>query len=214
MRRIQTSYVALSDDDSWWEPGALAKAATILDAHPRLGLIAARTLVGAESTPDPVNALMVASPLKSAGLPGPRVLGFLGCAAVIRKEAFLGVGGFSRLLFFGGEEQLLAYDLAVAGWAACYVPGVIAHHYPSSIRDPGTRRYQVARNRVLVAWLRRPAPRALTATAALALHAGREPGALHALMGLMARLPVALLLRRRLPPDVEAEVALLERRHS
>lgn len=96
------------------------------------------------------------------------------------------------------------------------VPGVIAHHYRSVSRDPGTRRYQVVRNRVLVAWLRRPAPQALAATAALAQRAVSEPGALRALMGLTARLPVALLLLllRRLPADVEAAVALLERRRS
>jgi hypothetical protein len=31
---------------------------------------------------------------------------------VVRKAAFVGVGGFSELLFFVGEERLLAYDLA------------------------------------------------------------------------------------------------------
>ena len=58
-----TPYVAFSDDDSWWEPGALARAATALDADSRLGLVAARTLTGLAREPDPVNALMVRSPL-------------------------------------------------------------------------------------------------------------------------------------------------------
>jgi glycosyltransferase involved in cell wall biosynthesis len=31
-------YVAFADDDSWWAPGCLERAADLLDAHPRLGL--------------------------------------------------------------------------------------------------------------------------------------------------------------------------------
>src|SRR5215210_4991945 len=37
---LGTSYVAFSDDDSWWAPGALARAVEVFDAHPRLGLLA------------------------------------------------------------------------------------------------------------------------------------------------------------------------------
>ena len=81
-------------------------------------------------------------------------MGFLGCGAVVRREAYLAVGGFSRLLFIGGEEQLFAYDLAAAGWAACYRPDMVAYHHPSDARQPATRRYQEARNRALVAGLR------------------------------------------------------------
>lgn len=207
--RCASRYVAFSDDDSWWEPGSLAAAATVLDASPRAGLLAARVLVGATSRPDPVNAQMSASPLPRGDLPGPRILGFLGCAAVLRREAFLAAGGFSRLLFHGGEEQLLAYDLATAGWLACYVPDVIARHHPSPVRDDVARACQLSRNRVLVAWMRRPARRAADETARLAHRARHEPAAACALAGAMARLPAALAQRRALPADVEAAARLL-----
>jgi glycosyltransferase involved in cell wall biosynthesis len=75
VRRARTPYVAFSDDDSWWQPGALRRAAAALDAHPRLGLVAARTLVGPGCEPDPVNEAMAASPLREGG--GATVLGFL-----------------------------------------------------------------------------------------------------------------------------------------
>jgi GT2 family glycosyltransferase len=49
---LDTPYVAFCDDDSWWAPGSLAEAAQILDAHPDLGLVAARVLVGVREEVD------------------------------------------------------------------------------------------------------------------------------------------------------------------
>jgi GT2 family glycosyltransferase len=128
---------------------------------------------------------------------------------VLRRDAFLAAGGFSRLLLVGGEEQLLAYDLAAAGWAACYVPDIVARHHPSPSRDQPARRSQQERNRVLVAWMRRPARRAAATTAGLARRARHERAAARALAGVVARLPAALAQRRLLPPDVEAAARLL-----
>jgi cellulose synthase/poly-beta-1,6-N-acetylglucosamine synthase-like glycosyltransferase len=195
--RAATRYVAFSDDDSWWEPGSLGRAVAVLDGNPRVGLVAARTLVGAAGVPDPVNAVMKASPLPSGQLPGPRVLGFLGCAAVVRRAAFLAVGGFSELLFFGCEEQLLAMDLAAAGWPAAYLDEVIARHWPSAARDDAARRRLMLRNEVLIAWLRRPARIAVTATADLALRLGRDPAAARAIPSLLRAWPRALRQRCR-----------------
>ncbi len=203
-----TPYVAFSDDDSWWEPGALARAATALDADPRLGLVAARTLTGPAREPDPVNALMAHSPLRDG--PAAEVLGFLACACVVRKEAFLGAGGFSSLLFFVGEERLLSYDLATAGWARHYLPDVVAVHEPSAAR-PGShlRRQAERRNLLLTAWLRRPAPVALAETLRLAGGAARDPDDRAALAAAARKLPAALWHRRRLPPQVEQKVRIL-----
>ncbi|POM23854.1 Glycosyl transferase family 2 [Actinomadura rubteroloni] len=210
----RTPYVAFSDDDSWWEPGSLARAAAEFDAHPRLGLIAARTLVGAARDPDPINAAMTDTPLPPGPrpLPGPPVLGFLACAAVVRREAFLSVGGFSAVLFFVGEERLLAYDLAAAGWDRCHVPGVVAVHEPSPRRQgAGARRSAELRNTVLTAWLRRPAALAARETARLAAAAPGDGDARRALAGALRRLPAALAGRRRLPPPVERAAGLIDR---
>ncbi|SEG65708.1 Glycosyltransferase, GT2 family [Thermomonospora echinospora] len=212
VQAARTPYVAFSDDDSWWEPGALRRAAEVLDAHPRLGLVAARTLVGPERTDDPINAAMADSPLgAAAGLPGPPVLGFLACASVVRRRAFLEAGGFDPVLFFVGEERLLAMDLAARGWGLAYVPDVVAVHEPSAHRPPSGRRLRAElRNTLLTAWMRRPARVALGETARLAGAAARNADARAALAGALGRLPAALARRRRLPPHVERDVRLLE----
>ncbi|MFF8973887.1 glycosyltransferase family 2 protein [Streptomyces sp. NPDC014995] len=212
VRQATTPYVAFSDDDSWWAPGALRRAADLLDAYPRLGLVAARTLVGPEGAEDPLNAVLAASPLPhEPDLPGRPVLGFLGCACVVRRDAFLEAGGYHPLLFFGGEETLLAYDLAAAGWGVTYEPTLTAHHHP----EPGGRdgrHHLILRNEVLTLWLRRPLGVAVRAGARLTAAAiSGEPGARRALREVTARLPAALARRRPLPPSVERAARLLDR---
>jgi GT2 family glycosyltransferase len=180
-RRLRTPLVAFSDDDSWWAPGALALAADVFDAHPRLGLLASRILVGPQARLDPTCAAMANSPLpRDEGLPGPSVLGFVACGAVVRRQAFLEVGGFHPRLDFGGEETLVALDLATAGWKLAYVDAVVAHHHP----DPGPRRGRSStqgRNALWCAWLRLPLGRALRETAAAAARARSDSSARDAL---------------------------------
>ncbi|WP_433544398.1 glycosyltransferase family 2 protein (plasmid) [Streptomyces sp. CA-294286] len=212
VRHAGTPYVAFSDDDSWWAPGALDAAADLFDAHPRLGLLAARTLVGPETSEDPLNLVLADSPLPPAhDLPGRPVLGFLACAAVTRRSAFLEAGGYHRVLFFGGEETLLAYDLAARGWGVTYEPSVTAHHHPDASDRPGRTVVQ-RRNALLTAWLRRPVTVALRGTAHLAAAAARgERDAATALKGALVRLPAALRAREPLPAGIESAARLLDR---
>jgi GT2 family glycosyltransferase len=211
VRHAATPYVAFSDDDSWWAPGALDHAADLFDAHPRLGLLAARTLVGPLATEDPLNSVLATSPLPPADdLPGRPVLGFLACAAVVRRQAFLDAGGFHRVLFFGGEESLLAYDLAARGWGVVHVPTVTAVHHPDPGERPGRSAVQ-RRNALLTDWLRRPPSIALRHTGRLVADAARGEGeARRALGGTLARLPRALRYRRPLPGPVEQAARLLD----
>ncbi|MBW3646273.1 MAG: glycosyltransferase, partial [Actinobacteria bacterium] len=124
VQAARTPFVAFADDDSWWAPGALATAARCFAQAPRLGLLAARILVGPQERVDPACTAMRHSPLPArADLPGPSVLGFVACGSVVRRAVYLQVGGFSGLLFFAGEELLLAQDLATAGWGVAYVDG-------------------------------------------------------------------------------------------
>jgi GT2 family glycosyltransferase len=197
----RTPFVAFADDDSWWAPDALPRAAALFEAHPRLGLIAARTLVGPQHRLDPVAAAMARAPLGTPDdLPGPAVLGFLACASIVRRAAFLDCGGFDPVVFFMGEEARLAYDLHAAGWGLAYCADVVAYHDPGPPAPGGRKQRLAVRNHVLTAWMRRPLPVALAETARL------DPR----LLGDVARrLPMALRRRRAPSPSVEAAVAQL-----
>jgi N-acetylglucosaminyl-diphospho-decaprenol L-rhamnosyltransferase len=207
----RTPYVALADDDTWWTASALERAAGLLDVHPRLAIVSGRVLVGADHQTDPVCPVMARSPLvPDPALPGPRLLGFLAGASMVRRSAFLAVGGFERRVFLGGEERLLAADLAAAGWGAVYADDVVVHHHPSGVRDAGARRELVLRNDLWFAWRRRSASTALAATGALAIVALRSGAARRALVAAVAGLPWALATRRALPDQIEADFRALE----
>jgi len=186
VQRARTPYVAFNDDDSWWEPGALAAAAGMLDAHPRLALVNGHILVGPEERPDPVCVEMAASPLPLApGQPGRALLSFVACGAIVRRDAFLAVGGFHERLGVGGEEELVGHRLSLAGWQQSYVAEIVTHHHPSTDRDHRTRGATEVRNALWTAWLTRPLRGAVAATAR-ALRADRASlrGAGAALAGL------------------------------
>jgi GT2 family glycosyltransferase len=205
-----TPYVAFADDDSWWAPGALARAARHLAAAPRLALVAARTLVGPAQRLDPMSAFMARAPLGTPDdLPGPSVLGFLACAAVVRRDPFLACGGFDPVVFFMGEEARVALDLRAAGHGLAYCEDVVAHHHPPTAGGGSGKRLLALRNRALTAWMRRPARVAAAETARLLSAARTDPAARRATRQLLYRLPRALARRRPVPADVELELAML-----
>src|SRR5215203_5918239 len=210
-RLVDSPYVAFSDDDSWWAPGALRRAVDLLDRHPRLAVLAARVLVGPDRRLDPVCQEMAHSPLPPADdLPGPSVLGFIACGAVVRRAAFLEVGGFDARLGVGGEEEeLLAVDLAAGGWGLAYVDEVVAHHHPSPSRDRSGRRRVQVRNALWSAWLRRPLGGAARQTAQLAALAVHQRGASSGLLLAVLGLPWVLRERRPVPRELEAALRIL-----
>ncbi|MEO9246162.1 glycosyltransferase [Citricoccus nitrophenolicus] len=210
-RLADTEFVAFADDDSWWSPGALRRGEELFAGHPRLGLLAASIAVGPDEVPDPINAVLADSPLgpASAGS-GPRLLGFVACAAMVRRSAFLQVGGFDPVVRFPGEEERVALDLAASGWELAYAPELWVHHHPSSLREPNeTRQRELLRSRLLTTVMRRPwaAVGHELRSAAIAGSRGRR-----ALASALPRIPAAVRRRRPVPASVEADLARLRPR--
>ena len=205
-----SEYVAFSDDDSWWQAGALTRAAALLDGHPTLAVIAARVLVGPQRRLDPTCAVMAASPLdRDDALPGPSVLGFVACAAVVRRSAFLATGGFERRLGIGGEEELLAIDLAARGDRLAYVDDVVAIHEPAHAVRPGRDRATL-RNSLLVAWLRRPGGDALRRSVGLLERHRDRRQALLAVLDALRATRWVIGERRAIPPALARELRALD----
>jgi GT2 family glycosyltransferase len=208
VRRARTPYVAFADDDSWWAPGCLQRAVDLLDENPQVGLLTARILIGPQERLDPVSEQMgddVLGPRED--LPGPAVLGFLACAAAVRRDAYLQTGGFDDVIFFYGEEQKLALDLATNGWGLAYVPELVVHHHPSPARDPLARRRLAVRNDLLTALMRRPWP---VVARQLVSSLRRESGERAGVLDAVPRVPRALARRRPVPGWLEAQVRTLE----
>lgn len=207
--RVQTPYVAFCDDDTWWEPGSLPRAARLLDANPTVAALTARILVEPGGREDPIVAELRNSPLpRLAGMP---TLGsILAGASVLRVAAFRAVGGFSPRLWLGGEEELLSADLLAAGWHLCYADELTVHHAPSPARDASGRRRLGIRNTLWFTWLRRPLPAALRRTGWLLRTIPRDRTSARAVAAALAGLPWVLRERRVVPRHVETRLALLE----
>lgn len=205
-------YVAFCDDDTWWAPGSLRRAADVLDAHPRVAVVTGRILVEPGGREDPICADLRSSPVEPQDdLPGPALVSFLAGASMVRRSAFLAAGGFHRRLFLGGEEELLASDLLAQGWALVHDTEVEVHHHPSEARDAHVRRRQGIRNTLWFTWLRRPLPSAAARTASLLSRLPRDRVSALGVVDAVRGVPWVLRERRPVPPEVEEMYRAVDR---
>ncbi|MEW2578582.1 glycosyltransferase family 2 protein [Streptomyces syringium] len=165
----------------------------------------------AEPFEDPVVTELRHSPLpRPPWLPTPALGSFLAAATVLRTDAFRTAGGFSPRLWLGGEEELLAADLAAHGWWLTYADHLTAHHRPSPHRDTRLRRRHGIRNTLWSTWLRRSAPAALRRTAHLARTVPRDATSARAFAEAAAGICWILRERRPVPRAVEDRLRLLD----
>jgi L-ascorbate metabolism protein UlaG (beta-lactamase superfamily) len=123
-----------------------------------------------------MSAFMDEAPLGTPGDPsGPSVLGFLACAAVVRRDAFLTCGGLDPVVFVMSEEARVALDLRTAGCGLAYGDDVVVHHPGADPFGRAAKRLLAVRNRALTAWMRRPVRVASLETKAV-LAAARADG--------------------------------------
>jgi GT2 family glycosyltransferase len=208
---VLTPYVAFCDDDAWWEPGALERAADLLDTHPRLAVVTGRIIEEPGGREDGVVGELRSSPLpRPAWLSRPALGSFLAGASMVRVTAFREAGGFSPRLWLGGEEELLSADLMSLGWHLCFAEEVAVHHQPSPVRDRDLRRRHGIRNTLWFTWLRRPVRSALRRTWWLLRTVPRDRVSAHAFAEAAAGLPWVLRDRAVVPPPVEDRLSMLE----
>jgi GT2 family glycosyltransferase len=211
VERVTTKYVAFCDDDTWWAPGSLERAADTLDAHPNVASVTARIIVEPGGREDRIVAELRGSPVPAPpDLPGPALVSILAGASMLRVKAFREIGGFSERLWLGGEEELFSADLATNGWYLCYLDDITIHHQPSPARDADLRRRHGIRNTLWFTWLRRPFGRALRRSIALARSVPRDRVSLAGFLEAASAAAWVLRERRVLPARVEHGFRLVE----
>ncbi|RKT89116.1 Glycosyltransferase, GT2 family [Saccharopolyspora antimicrobica] len=217
VEHVSTPYVAFCDDDTTWQPGALGRAAAVLDRFGSVAAVMGRCLVEPDLHEDPLVPELRESPVPAPHwLPGPALMSLMAGLTTFRVAAFREAGGFSPKLWLGGEEELLALDLVAAGWWLCWRPDIVIHHAPSPSRNARLRRQLGIRNTVLTAWLRRPVRDALRRSATVAASAPKDRCTLAALVAAARATPWVLRERRVVPERIERCLRVLEepQRHS
>jgi N-acetylglucosaminyl-diphospho-decaprenol L-rhamnosyltransferase len=209
VRRANTPYVAFCDDDVYWKPGSLQKVVEYFSKYPELTLINPKIVVGDKEKTDDISREMAKSPLDSGKLPGHKLLSFMGGANAVRRDAFLQAGGFEPKLFMGGEEELLATDLAVNGAEMRYLPDITVHHFPSGQNAERLRAYGV-RNALWLVWRRRSFKNAWIWTKHIYQTADFWQF-FKGFAGFLKGLPWAIRTRRAVSKEIERQLELLDK---
>lgn len=207
---VDSEYVAFCDEESGWAPGALTRAAAVLDTHPHVGLVAASVLVGTPGELHPDSVAMSRSPLPPhPDEPGVPVLGFVGVAAVVRRSAYLEVGGSHRCYGGAGEDRLLAIDLLSAGWHVTYVDQIVALHCPDPEQPVSPDAVPRLRNDLWTAWLRLPFAEACRTSLRLLRPHWRDGAGIRAVLQASAGAGWVRRERRPVGPDIVDSLRLL-----
>ena len=139
----------LDDDSAPVNADTLERAVRILDENSHLALLAFHIYNGPELS-DKMRAHGTARYTAS----------FVGCGALIRRDAVLETGGYTS--FFGNEweEEELSLRLMKAGWGLWYDPSLIVHHRVSPRNRQSKRTWMRGfRNKLWSLFLHFPAHR-------------------------------------------------------
>lgn len=102
--KAKGDYFIILDDDSHIESG-LDEALLYIDLNPKIGVLALNILTG---------------PYTSEGWQmeeGKNIIGFIGCGAIFRKEAYLKIGGYAEWIFLYVNEWELGIRCTNAGYS-------------------------------------------------------------------------------------------------
>lgn len=129
MNEAATPYVLLLDDDAVvFAADAVERAIDVLDRDPNVAAIA---FAQGEADGSPWPERMQAG----RGRQPAYVAAFIGFAHLLRRDAFLRLGGYRESLVFYGEEKDFCVRVLDAGLRVVYLPDAVVGHVP----DPGGR---------------------------------------------------------------------------
>ena len=153
------------DDDSYPLPGAVEALAALFEQQPRLGvaggLVRDVDVDGNTLRETELGTFDWFLRANHRGDPPPEgwpTFFFPECGCMVRRSAFLEVGGFYAPYFFMTSEVDVSTRMLKAGWDVRYAPAAVFEH----LKDPGGRmssprvlRLRI-RNQIWYSWLRMP----------------------------------------------------------
>ena len=197
-----TPYVAFTHDDSRWEPGALARAACLLDEHASVAVVSACVKEAESGRVHPQCAEVARRATLTDSSEGGPVFGFMPDACVLRTRAFYDAGGVWPPFFQDGEESLLAIDMAERGWGMWYCDNAVSWRQTS---EPSERmRGRRWRNDIWTAWMRLPCMLAWSVTLLRIKEAARAGQLSTLLLAVAAGAGKVFKRRRVVSPEVAA----------
>jgi GT2 family glycosyltransferase len=160
VREAATPWVLNLDDDAFIVTReAVEMGVRVLEADPEVGVVAFAQCDAEGVAYDPsTQPLAVGYPAYAAA--------FTGYACLVRRDAFLAVGGFRERLGINGEEKELCIRLLDRGWRVVYLPAArVGHVAAQAGRDARRYLHQTVRNNTLSAMYDEPFPLVLAGTA-------------------------------------------------
>jgi len=160
VREAATPWVLNLDDDAFIVAReAVEMGVRVLEGDPEVGVVAFAQCDEAGVAFHPsAQPLPVDYPAYAAA--------FTGYACLVRREAFLAVGGFRERLGINGEEKELCIRLLDHGWRVVYLPAArVGHVAAQAGRDARRYLHQTVRNNALSALYDEPFPLVVAGTA-------------------------------------------------
>jgi GT2 family glycosyltransferase len=156
VREASAAAVLLLDDDTRvLSRESIEQALAVLEGDPHVAAVA---FAQAEADGRPWPSRMQPSPATSPSL----VASFIGFAHLVRRDAFLAVGGYREDFNYLGEEKELCLRLLDAGYCTVYLPAArIGHVCDPHGRDASRSLRLTVRNDCLTALYNDPVPRVL-----------------------------------------------------
>ncbi|HEX2040659.1 MAG TPA: glycosyltransferase family 2 protein [Acidimicrobiales bacterium] len=165
LRRARNDLVLLVDDDSYPLPGSIERLVAAFEANDRLAVAGGFVVevdehknVTNSTEPGSFDWMLRAGAVGDPPVDGFRTYFFPEGAALARRDAVLGVGGFYEKFFFTQEGFELTARLLGAGWDVRYLPTAPFHHMkaPKDRGDHSTLLRLAVRNHLWYFWLRFP----------------------------------------------------------
>jgi GT2 family glycosyltransferase len=154
-RHASADYLLTLNPDAHAEPECLERLAAVADADPQILLVGAQILLE-----DGVTRNAGANPLHPTGISPaggygePREAGeprevavVSGACCLIRREAFLALGGFVDEFFLFYDDPDMGWRALIAGMRVVYCPAAVALHGYEFSRREGEKWFLLERNR-------------------------------------------------------------------